>query len=607
MSKQKWNISLKIFISTGLITLFSILFVSISSYNKYSLSLMKQSSNKAQQIIELTSLNIDTYLDDLYRLSLSPYYDQDVMDALDKSISDSDLKTLYRTRTIEDFLEQILIIPRSDILRVFILTDEIYKGERFPSSIDYSKDYKTLEWYNEVLKTKKPIFISAHKEQIIKNPRNIVFSIVSILKSTRNTKKILGVIKVDANYSGISDICNQPDLGKDGGLFIMDSNKQLIFSNLKYLSIENLKNIFNQAKNLNSNYTTFIINNQKYIINKATISDADWTMIGVTSLSTINKNIIKVRNNAFSIAIICFLLSLLFISLYLYMFLNPLKKIIRNIKKIQDGNLEVTFPVKSNDELSYLAKSLNNMVSKLQEMFKENDILIHQIYEAKYLQKEAQINYLFNQIRPHFIFNTLNMISMLIQSTKYEEAVNHINNLSVILRGLTHLEKDIPVSTELELLDAYLTIQKNRYIDRLDYNIDVDKTLYDYIVPALLLQPLVENSVIHGCESKKSVTTIWISSEILHDNIIFIIKDNGIGMSAQKLREVRKKIEGKNNVSTELKLSKDSNGIALINVNKRIKIKFGANYGLTVDSTENIGTTIKVYLPKPDRLYILNL
>lgn len=597
MHMFKWNISLKIFVSTSLLTFICIALISMSAYSQYSDSLKEQSSEKVQQITDLTSLNIETYLEDLYRLSLSPYYDQDVMDALDKNIDDSDLKTLYRTRTIEDFLEQILIIPRSDILRVFIFTDEIYKGERIPTTIDLHQNYYELDWYQKVLEIKEPLFVSAHLEQIIKNPKNIIFSIVGILRSTRNTDKILGVIKVDANYSSISDICNQADLGPGGGIFIMDENKQLIFSNIHSLSTIDFETIYHQILQNGLASQSLKLSEESYLINSALIQKANWTIVGVTSLNTINKKITAVRQRSFMIAWICFLMALLLIVFFLHMFLNPLKKIIINIHKIQDGHLDVLFKAKSNDEINYLARSLNDMVSELKKMFHENDLLVHQIYEAKYLQKEAQINSLFSQIQPHFIHNTLNMISMLVQTNELESAVTHINKLSIMLRGLTHLDKDIPVSTELELLDAYLAIQKNRYLNRMDYAIEVDTKLYSYIIPALLLQPIVENSVVHGCESKKGKTFIKISSRIEAENIVFIIEDDGIGMSPELLLKTQEKLSSNQEDTAEVNITSKSSGIALVNVNKRIQIKYGSSYGLRIQSGESQGTIVSIYLP----------
>lgn len=590
------SITLKIYLSTALLILLSISVVSIMLYNQYSSSLLEQSSEKAQQVIELSALNIENYLDDLYRLSLSPYYNQDVVDALDKHIDDTDLVSLHRTRTIEDFLEQILIIPRQDILRVFIFTDEIYKGERMPSSIDESQDYRTFDWYKEAMATEEPLLVSAHLEQIIKKPRNIVFSIVRIVRSTRNTDRILGVIKVDANYSSIQDMCDQADFGEHGGVFIIDSKDQIIYSNVEGLSETSYKEAHNYTHNQDSSFPQLILDNQRYLINSVEIQGSDWTMVGITFFDTVNSRILTVRTTAVIIAAISFLASLIIIIIYLNRFLNPLNKIVQSIKVIQSGNLDITFPESTNDELGYLAKALNEMVVELKKMFLENDDLIHQVYEAKYLQKEAQINSLFSQIQPHFIYNTLNMISMLIQSDEPEKAVKNINQLSIMLRGLSNLDKDIRIQTEIDFVVAYLEIQKSRYIDRLDYTIDINTSIHDYMIPALILQPVIENSVIHGCESKKTMTLIEVTDVIHDDYIELIVRDNGVGMSEEQLNALRTKLNN-SSPTTEINISDKSSGIALVNVNRRIQIKYGSDYGLSVNSQINEGTSVKITLP----------
>ncbi len=593
--KQKFHIksiSLKIFLSTSLLIFVSIATISTTLFNQYSESLIEHSSEKSQQIVELSALNIENYLDELYRLSLSPYYNQNVIDALDKNINDSDLISLHRTRTIEDFLEQILIIPRQDILRVFIFTDEIYKGERMPSSINTQEDYKQYDWYNKALASDEPLLVSAHLEQIIKNPTHVVFSIVHTIKSTRNIGRVLGVIKVDANYSTLIDICQKTNFGTDGGVAIVDSNGQLIHSNIPNIDLTN-----NLSNFLNNN-TLITINGKEYLINTAAINGSDWNLVGITSIHTLNQKILTVRSSAIFIASICFLLSLIIITIYLRRFLLPLHQIIKTIGQIQKGNLNVEFHCTTNDELGDLAHSLNIMVFELRKIFKENDNLVHQIYEAKYLQKEAQISSLFSQIQPHFIYNTLNMISMQIQSDATQKAIMNINQLSIMLRGLSHLDKDIPISTELDFLKAYLRIQKSRYIDRLSYQINVDSSIFDYTLPALILQPIVENSVIHGCESQKSTTHINIYSKIKDEMLLIIIEDDGVGMNKDQLTTLLYKLANSDEIDIDINLHDKSNGIALINVNRRLQIKYGKKYGIDINSTLYQGTKVSVRLPK---------
>jgi two-component system sensor histidine kinase YesM len=590
------GISFKLLTSSILLILFSIFLVSFLSYNQYTNDLKAQSSGKVQQIIELVSLNIDTYLDDLFRLSLSPYYNNDVIDALDKRLDDSDLKTLNRTRTIEGFLDQMMIIPRKDILRVYILSEDIYKSERINTALDTSIKYEEFQWYKDAITTQQPVFVPAHLEQMVKNPKNIVFSVANVVKSTRNTNRILGVIKVDANYSGIKTICNRVNMGQKGGLFIIDENKNIIFSSIDSSPYTEL---FKQVSTLNKPYKTYKYNNDNLLLNSTKILRSNWTIIAVNSLDEINSTAIKTRNHAFLIALLCSAFAIFILIVFVKWFLEPLLYIVKDIRLIQKGDLSVIFPDYRNDEIGYLGLALNKMVTNINSMMTENTNLVKEVYEAKYLQKEAQIYTLFNQIRPHFIYNTLNMISLLIQCGRDENAVDNINKLSSILRGMANWDKDITVEQEITLLDAYLGIQQSRYENRLEYFINIDNSLYPFVIPALILQPIVENSVIHVCEKRREKTIIKIWSIEESDNLIFNVQDNGEGISSEALETLRYKLENHVENKTDLlDLKSKISGIGLVNVNRRIKIKYGKEYGLFVESDISSGTLIKVILPK---------
>lgn len=590
------SISFKLLASTAFLILFSVFLVSFLSYIQYTRDFKEQSANKVQQIIEQASLNIDTYMDDLFRLSVSPFYYDNIIDSLEQNLKHSEMLQLDKTRFIEGFLDQMMIIPRNDILRVMILSDDVYMSERIRTGIDASTDFHNFDWYKKAIVTRGPVFVPAHLEQIVKYPKHTVFSVVNVLRSTRNTEKILGVIKVDANFSGVEAICNKVNMGNEGGMFIIDGSDNIIYS-----SVSNIPYVdfFNKIKTSGKSYITVNNNRKSYLLNSTTIPRSNWTLVAVNSLNEINKNARHTRNNAFIMSIICSALAILVLTIFIKWFLKPLLSLVKLMQEIQNGNLTVKFDVTHNDEIGYIGSSFNNMVDKINNMLLENTKLVKEVYEAKYLQKEAQINTLFNQIRPHFIYNTLNMISMLIQCGRYEKAVDNINKLSSILRGMANLDKDVSVKYEIELLEAYLGIQASRYDGRLQYKIEIEESLYSYKIPALILQPAVENAVIHGCEAVRDKTLIRIYSMEDKTALLFIIEDNGVGMDAISLKELNDKIN--NNVITGgniLDSRNKSSGIGLVNINRRIKIRYGQDYGLKIDSNQGLGTKVTIMLPK---------
>ncbi|MFD1776145.1 cache domain-containing sensor histidine kinase [Paenibacillus rhizophilus] len=596
-----WSIKKKLLFFSVLFILGSVFLNSILSYSKYTMDFEQQSSDQVQQIIAQVSYNVDTYLDDLFRLTLSPYMNDGVMQTLEEDVHASELAQLKKRRFIDNYLEEMMIYPRKDINRVFILTDEIYTVGRMPISVDYASRFQEFDWYKQAMNTQDSIFVPTHTQQMVKNGGPKVFSIVKQLRSTRDTEKILGAIKVDANYNGIAVICSKVDMGSGGGLFILDNNRNLIYRSTDRLNAEFL---FNQVKAGGKPTMTIKQNGTSYLLNSTLLPRSNWTIVAVSSIKELNQKATETRNFGFFIALACSLLAFILMYFFVRRFLAPLLNIVKLMREVEQGNLQVSFPAHRNDEMGYLGTSFNGLVTRVNEMLEENTQLVKQVYETELLQKEAQVQALHNQIRPHFLFNTLNMISMQMQTGKQDKAIDHLHKLSSMLRSMTRMDKDIPLEKELDLLKAYLSIQSSRYEGRLEFGLKVDPDLYGMPIPALLFQPIVENAVIHGCEAKREKTSILISGEkTTRGEVLFTIRDSGQGMSPETLQKLRGKLEQAHSEhpsagDPDADGIRAGTGIGLLNVNKRIKLKYGSGYGIKVDSMQGQGTAVYVLLPE---------
>jgi sensor histidine kinase YesM len=205
-------------------------------------------------------------------------------------------------------------------------------------------------------------------------------------------------------------------------------------------------------------------------------------------------------------------------------------------------------------------------------------------------QKEMQLKILSNQINPHFLYNTLETIRMMALEKKEKKIATTIKMLSQLLRqSLSANEKTIPLEKEIELVQNYLAIQKLRFGDRVDYSIDMEPNLGGYAILPLLIQPLVENSFIHGLETKPGGGHIRIAVETQGNTLCIDVSDNGIGMEPQRLEKLR----------NDLAVSEGSidGRIGLVNVNRRIKLHYGNDYGLTVSESAGNGFAVRVVVP----------
>ncbi|WP_168120096.1 sensor histidine kinase [Paenibacillus sp. HB172176] len=596
----------KLLVLTGLLLFLSVFFESYLSYTRYTRDFQQQSSDKVQQIIDQVSINIDTYLDDLYRLTLSPYRNSGIMTALEEPSGGTELQQLEKRRLVENFLDEMMIYPRKDILRVSIVTDQIYSSARLPTRLVPDENLAEYDWYKQALASQEYIFVPSRNNEFNNDNGNSVsgnvqvFSVVKQLRSISNTQHILGVIKADANYKGIVDIVEKAEMGSGGGLFIIDEHQDFI-----YASNEEQKELALTALADESSV------DDDYLLNTSFIPRTNWQIVAVNSVTEMNREAIHTRNQTLAVSLASALISILALVLLIRHFLKPLLAIVRLMKEVELGRLNVTFQSKRRDEIGYLGTTFNRLVSRISGMLQENTKLVEEVYESKLLQQEAQIHALFSQIQPHFIFNTLNLISLSMQSGMQDKAIQHINGLSSILRGMSQWDKEIPLSKEIELLQAYLGIQSSRYEGRLSYSIAVAPELLDYRVPALLLQPLVENAVIHGCEAQKETTSIAISSTLLSGLLRFEVRDNGPGMDEETLRRLQSRLDGLENAPGEEGAQENTDdaaprggksdgrhaGIGLLNVNRRIKVRYGEEYGLTIHSKQGEGTLIILSIP----------
>jgi two-component system sensor histidine kinase YesM len=450
-SYKNWSFKKKLLVIISALIIVLVILITFSSYILYSRNFTKQTSSQTQQIIEQVAINVDTYMDELFRLNLSPYYNDDIMQELEDEYT-TKLSSLSKKRKIENFLASVMTLPRSEILRVYILTDSnLYSYTRTPYDMEDYDDYRNTDWYQEATLSSTPVFVPIHFEKVFGEKTTQIFSIVQRIRSKEDNSKVLAVIKVDADYSGIKSICDKVQLKEKGSLFILDENKSLVYQNNQLDKDDILQNIGIEKYKRDGNYTE-TINSEKYIINISSLENTVWKVIAVNSDRELNKDAKTIRNLTILLSFLCMLLSVSLLFVLIQNFLKPLFNIVSLMKQVQDGDLSVHVEVKNNDELGYLARSFNIMILRITEILDKNTQLVKEVYESRYLQKEAQYNILCSQIKPHFLYNTLNTISLLIKCKDSKGAIQSIEKLSYFLRGIMNADKNISLSTELEIV-----------------------------------------------------------------------------------------------------------------------------------------------------------
>lgn len=263
--------------------------------------------------------------------------------------------------------------------------------------------------------------------------------------------------------------------------------------------------------------------------------------------------------------------------------IRPLKELNNATNKLAEGDFSVRAEVNSKDEIAVLAEGFNDMAGNMQD-------LISKIKDDEQKIRKADLRLLQEQINPHFLYNTLDTIVWLIEGNEPDQAVNMVVTLSGFFRQVLSKGKEfISIREEEQHISSYLEIQEMRYHDILEYNIEIDPAIYEYEILKLTLQPIVENALYHGIKRKRAKGFIHIKGERNGDDIRFLIGDDGAGMEQEELEELRREI-GRPCKETE-------RGFGLANVNERIRMYFGEEYGLSIVSEKGEGTIVEIRIP----------
>jgi two-component system sensor histidine kinase YesM len=265
---------------------------------------------------------------------------------------------------------------------------------------------------------------------------------------------------------------------------------------------------------------------------------------------------------------------------------KPIKQLYENTSAITEKYLNKFSHTKSVNEITGLKSNFELLINEL-------GILIKKSMEEQEKARKAELTALQEQINPHFLYNTLDSLIWMIEKNDNDAAIKMVKDLSQFYRiSLSKGRTWVKVKEEIAHIDYYLRIQKVRYADILDYKISIDEKMHDLTILKFILQPIVENAIYHGIKQKRQKGEIIITGKIVNDLLHFEITDNGIGMSPEKLEQVKESLNKTHNPE-EI----EAKGYGLINVNQRIKIYYGNQYGIKIESSYNVGTKVTIEIP----------
>ena len=408
------------------------------------------------------------------------------------------------------------------------------------------------------------------------NENNIYLS-----RAIRNiSEELYGVVSIEFPKTRLYSMIQESDPEKKRIIITDVSGENIVLNDLEIIDKH-------QSDNINKENYEFIYN---------TIEGKDmpsWQMTTQIPLESLRQKGVELRNTGFILITLTMILSIISFSILVNFITKRIKHLVQTMSFVKIGKLSTAEETEMEDEIGQLTSSFNLMINSLKKSIRENYDIKLSLKDAEIKKKEAELYALQSQINPHFLFNTLESIRMkLIASDNNEQAMSMVFNLSKILRKSLNWHGDmIPLKEELDFVHSYLEIQKSRFKDKIEVFIDNSEVSDDFMIPKLIIQPLVENAVKHGIENKKGKGIIHIKIYRLDNTIKIIVCDNGIGIESEKLDSIQKQLASKE------KATKEDHSIGVKNVHERIILQYGQDYGLKIESTFKKGTVASIDIP----------
>ena len=543
--------------------------------NRYERTLERQVLADSQKLIGQVEINLNTYLRSMMRSSDAVYYNVIKKVDFDKDDISEELSLLYEAN--KDNLVSIACFTRDGELL----------GAAPVGSLKKNVNITTQSWFEDASdKMENLHFSDLHVQNIFENKSGRYYWVVSLSRGvelTNDGKMSGGILLVDMNFSGIQQLFTEVNNDGKGYVYLIGRDGEIIYHPRQNLIFSNIIQENNQTA---STYDEGVHNEefqgeQRVVVVK-TVGYTGWKIVSVVSKESLFSDLNQTRMMALLNLVLAIFL-MIFVNQYVAVRItDPLKKLEKSIQGIEMKQQPVVY-IGGPPEIQHLGLTIRFMVEELQEL---TDKMVKEQEE----KRKNELDALQSQINPHFLYNTLDSIMWMIESERYEDAVSMVQALGRLLRiSLSRGKNVISVGDELQHARSYLAIQKYRYKNKFTSYFEVEPEIEQYKTIKLVIQPLIENAIYYGMEYMDGEGEIHIRAYTRDQDLYLEVEDNGPGMPEEQVEHL---------LTGGEKARQKGSGIGLKNVNQRIQLYFGTQYGLEIESEPDEGTVVRIHIPK---------
>lgn len=414
--------------------------------------------------------------------------------------------------------------------------------------------------------------------------------IVSVARSITDeaSGRVRGVIMIDLKLRSVSQAARNVTLGKSGYVMVTDAEGQSVYKP-EHPLIEHIPTDWFPS----GESGTFTADTEGgtllFMYQSSTFTG--WRTVGVFPT---RDSISEVRQIQFYVVSFVFVVCLFGLSASLWFsrsIAQPIFRLMSYMRRAETGNLRPGRWSDRADEIGMLGNSYNRMLAQIRQLISLNELRERQ-------KRDAEMRSLQEHIKPHFLYNTLDTIHWMARKEGAEDVSGMVGALSRLFRiGLSKGQDYIPLDSELEHMTSYLQIQQTRYRDRLQYTLNIPEELRDLFVLKLLLQPLIENAIYHGIKGRRGPGHIRVEARLEHNRLLLTVQDNGAGMSNERLAEMQHLLEAPLASLEASSPGMTGKSYGMLNVQARLRLSFGDEYGIMLESQEGEGTSVTIIHP----------
>lgn len=406
---------------------------------------------------------------------------------------------------------------------------------------------------------------------------------LTYVKSIRNLNNAsdIGYAVINVNENTLFDVYKSISESREITYRILDENNQIL-SSVNRDEIQEIYDLDNLEKVNNGSENAYMVDGKVTLVNQVAVIGTPWKVVSMITLDELTKEVDRMTKTLFAFGAAVILLAFLSTLKLSNTITEPIIKLSKHMKNLKDGKLSKYEGDQRGDEIGTLNTSFNKMIDR-------NDSLLKQRDENEKKKREYELALLQSQIKPHFLYNTLDIINRLAALDRKKEVIKATKNIADFYRiALSKGDEIISIAREIELIEKYLYIQLIRYPDICEFKMRLEDDVLKESIPKFSLQPLIENAIYHGLKENDDDGVITITGHIEEDVVILEVTDNGVGMTQDKINSVLRR-------SNEPSLQKP---YGMYNSDERLKLYYGQDFGLSIESEVGIGTTIRLRIGK---------